>query len=478
MTDEQNRTPADGAGADPPTALQERPELRSPTWWTRVTGAACHLAFLGYLVAILLEPWHPGIRVLPLTLLGLGVACGLLWLLASALAPSSDVLPSVTAAAAPPTAADLEPVRSSVRATYRRRMPWYFAVTLPLVALVPALFVPFSGADPEVSARQAELTAAGARWGEYVLLPPEENGDRLPAYRSSQDYRFAPVGDTPGEPFGAARSRSLEGVEIDHRVRLLTAPGQAPLAEPALEAATEPAPIERTAVRVWAGIVLLVTVVAAASCIGTGHGRIGGPFEAFYANGPQWHRVRVPGATTTRDLPEEEIDRDVDGAPTTTEEGLGLELLGTDGPDLFFRGDTPPAGPAWLGLDPELRSGTDSPRTFHTALIVPDRHGYYWGTVRPSLPDPADAPAPRHRTVRTDPWHSSLDLIGRCLLAVLALWPIGWTAYHLLSRTDGTLPAGPATAQLLLYPVGFFLLLAALYGIGAGLYALHRRIFD
>ncbi|MGW2398925.1 hypothetical protein ACWCYY_20455 [Kitasatospora sp. NPDC001664] len=476
MTADQSGTPRDAATTEPPPEHQERTGLRSPTVWTRATGAVTHLAFLAYLVAILLEPWRPGVRTLPLTLLGLGVLCGLLWLVAGSLAPRSDVFPEVAEATAPPTAADLVAVQTAANAVERRRAPWYFAVALPLVALVPALFVPFSGAHPEVSARQAELVAAGAQWGEYVLLPPEENGDRLPAYRSDQDYRFAPVAGTPGEPFGTAQSRSLAGVEVDHRVRLLTAPGQAPLAAPALDAATEPAPIERTAVRVWIGIVLLGTVISGASWTGLGGSRAVERIEEFYATGPQWHRIRVTGKTVTRDLPEEEIDRNVDGAPTTTEECLHLDLAGSTG-HLLYLGDRPPQGLAWLGLWPELRSGTGSPRAFHTALIVPDRHGSYWGTVRPPLPTPVDAPAPRPRPVRPDPAHASLDVDSRLALAVLALWPIGWTAYHLLSPTDGTLPAWPAVAQLTLFPLALFLALVVLLGIGTGLHSLYERIF-
>ncbi|MFJ8041123.1 hypothetical protein ACIRBX_11525 [Kitasatospora sp. NPDC096147] len=469
--------PGPGGSAEAAPPYLPRTELRRPTRWTAATGAATHLAFLAYLLVILLEPWRPGIRLLPVTLYCLGLFCLLLWLTAGYLAPKTDLPPETATAPAPPTLADLTAAREPMRAALRRRIPGYLAISLLGVAVVPALFLPFSGAHPEVSSRQAELVAAGAQWGEYVLLPPMQNGDRLPAYQPYQDYRFAPVEGTPGEPFEADQSRSLDGVEVDRRVRLLTAPGQAPLAAPALERATEPAPIERTAVLVWIGIVLLGTAIAATCCHFAASDWGDGPFEDLYAAGPQWHRIGITRETVTRDLPEEEIDRDVDGAPTTTEECLRLDLPGSSGQLLFKGTTTPPAGLAWLAIHPELRTGTGSPRAYHSALIVPDRHGSYWGTVRLPIPAAADAPAPQPRTVRVDPAPTSLDTELRLGLTIFALWPLGWTLYHLLSPTDGTLAAWPVIGQLVLIPFCLGLVLLILFLIGAGLFKLVTGLY-
>ncbi|MGW4646672.1 hypothetical protein [Kitasatospora sp. NPDC004289] len=465
MTDPQQRRP----GGD------FRHDLRAPTRWTRATGAAAYTAYLGYLVALLLLPWRPGLPPVPLALLGAALLCSLLWLLAAHLAPAADTPPDVPAAPAPATPEDVAAADATVHEAARRRAPWHLAMALLIATAGPALYLPFSGSHPEVAARQAELVAAGAQWGDYVLLPPVKDGERLPDHPHDLPYRFAPVDGTPGGPVSADSSPAIGWVEADVRARLLVAPGHQPLAEAALRKHTAPAPIRRPAVLLWTAAVLLATALIARR-LGPGRRWHSTAVADFYAASPQWHRVRFSGTRVVRTLPPEEQRTDGEGEPITTERCIRLDLVGTDG-HVLYSGGVPPHGPAWLGIATEPPRSTGDPRSSREAFLLPDRHGRYFGHVRPPRPTPVDAPAPRPRPVRPDPSHSALDLSARRITALLALWPIGWTAYHYLAPAHGTLSLHRAALELLLIPMAAACAALVLALIATPFVLLHLRLF-
>ncbi len=156
---------------DPPTALAlpERGSGRRATAWTFGTGCATVLASVWSLGTVLVVPWHPAPRRELLAAFAVTVLLGLVWLLASRLAPVAE-----RAEPAPPRPRPSPAELRDIARRTARRSRWSvltgWAAVLPAIWVVPVAFLTaHQPLEQGLMDRHAALVAAGARWTDSTV---------------------------------------------------------------------------------------------------------------------------------------------------------------------------------------------------------------------------------------------------------------------------------------------------------------------
>ncbi|MFJ3788726.1 hypothetical protein [Kitasatospora sp. NPDC090091] len=452
------------------TSADGFPERRS-TAATRTLGGLTTVAVAACVALAVRRPWTPSGDPLLVKALTAALASAALGVIAGFLSPR----PAPAAPGDPdtprPTTADVRAAATRIRRRAWRQAVGLSALVLIAVAAVPAMDAPFTGAPPEAAERRVALDEAGARWGDFELLPPTVNGDPLPAYPRYARYRLGPLGDTPGGPIELYSSAATEGLPVGARLRILYVPGQSwpgPLTDREIEPFLEPAPLHRTAARIWAAVALAAALIALAAGRASGGPPTRRQSEAFLTGPLRWARVSIPGTV------EKVEHRTADGESAGTTRHLILEQ---------------PAGTRWWGditavprrmHCPDLENSPHhlTPATGwlawnpagHRALLALDHGTAVWGSVpSPTAPtadaaarpdesglessgDTADGdPVPGLR-VLTPPPVTQQPWAGLFLL-VIAGWPAGWLLYQLLAEPGRIVPAEDYFGELVVLPL-------------------------
>ncbi|MER7706804.1 hypothetical protein ABTX81_28390 [Kitasatospora sp. NPDC097605] len=424
---------------------------RRATGWTFGTGCAAVLAATWSLGTVLVVPWHPGPRWEVLTALAVTVSLGLLWLLASRLAPEAErtgPLPPQP----PPSPAALREV--TVRAA--RRSKWSvlagWAMVLPALWVAPVVFLTaHQPLERELIDRHAALVAAGARWTDCTVAlsayeaagRPRPHGSGLAVHPAGHPEMSLALADERGKLDRFAAGDTLR-VLLD-----IERPGLGTFPEPYLPLVHPGRPVAHTGFPIVTGVMVLIWLCVLIRV----HGRRAllptkwleatDRHTAHPADAPQptgWRRVSVHGTVLSWSF---RTSSDEDSG-TTWRSGIRLDPEPADaspgpGPVAFQEyadrfADADAAGPmavrlagatGWLGRQAGDRRGT-------LAVLVLDDGETRWGSEHvmaeasddPATDPPTDTPVAADRRLHLPPPVQVFDPGQRFVLSGLVLWPM------------------------------------------------------